>query len=185
MARIRNREGHARRSAISAASLARLFFNFCAELLRPVDPKLRRVARINLAFALPELATGSSRARNQRRFPRHRPPFARNEPLSGYRQKQTFDRWIRYEGLEHYLAAKVEGARRTGRDGASRNWELSAFAHAIMTEPMNVMVRPLDNPYVNRLVETRRQLSGNQLIVKRDSALTVVRALRIMKRSAC
>ena len=26
------------------------------------------------------------------------------------------------------------------------NWELSAFAHALMTEPMNVVIRPLDNP---------------------------------------
>ena len=58
------------------------------------------------------------------------------------------------------------------------NWELSAFAHAIMTEAMFVMVRPLDNPLVDELVEQRRQLSGNKLLLKKDAALSVVRALK-------
>ena len=48
------------------------------------------------------------------------------------------------------------------------NWELSAFAHGLLTEPMNVVIRPLDNPAVDRLVERRRQLSGNKLIEKWD-----------------
>ena len=39
------------------------------------------------------------------------------------------------------------------------NWELSAFAHALLTEPMSVMVRPLDNTLIDRLVESRRTLS--------------------------
>ena len=43
---------------------------------------------------------------------------------------------------------------------------------------MHVMVRPLDNPRVDNLVETRRQLSGNKMILKKESALSVVRALR-------
>jgi Kdo2-lipid IVA lauroyltransferase/acyltransferase len=47
-----------------------------------------------------------------------------------------------------------------------------------MTEPMNVMVRPLDNPMIDRLVETRRTLSGNRLIYKQDGARAVLRALR-------
>ena len=58
------------------------------------------------------------------------------------------------------------------------NWELSAFAHALMTEPMNVMVRPLDNPLIDRLVEQRRTRSGNHLIYKQDAARAVLKALR-------
>jgi KDO2-lipid IV(A) lauroyltransferase len=157
--------------------LARLFSNFCAKLLDLLIPKLRRVAQINLAFALPEL-----------------PPDRREHVIDGvFRSiarlllamsrfpdidKKNVDRWIRYEGLEHYLGAKAKGRGVLVATAHLGNWELSAFTHAIMTEPMSVMVRPLDNPYVDHLVETRRQLSGNQLIVKRDSALTVVRALK-------
>ena len=47
-----------------------------------------------------------------------------------------------------------------------------------MTEPMHIMIRPVDNPAVDRLVEERRQLSGNKLIVKWDAARSVLRALQ-------
>jgi KDO2-lipid IV(A) lauroyltransferase len=57
------------------------------------------------------------------------------------------------------------------------NWELSAFAHALFTGPMNVVVRPLDNPLIDRMVERRRALSGNRLISKRDIARPILKAL--------
>lgn len=86
--------------------------------------------------------------------------------------------WIRYDGLEHYQAAKAKGRGILVATAHLGNWELSAFAHALLTEPMHVMVRPLDNPKLDQLVETRRALSGNRLIVKKDGALPVVRALK-------
>jgi KDO2-lipid IV(A) lauroyltransferase len=43
---------------------------------------------------------------------------------------------------------------------------------------MYVMVRPLDNPLIDALVEQRRQRSGNKLILKKEAALSVVRALK-------
>lgn len=43
------------------------------------------------------------------------------------------------QALENYLAAKGVLVA-TGHWG---NWELSAFAHALMTEATNVIVRPL------------------------------------------
>ena len=57
------------------------------------------------------------------------------------------------------------------------NWELSAFAHALMTETMGVMVRPLDNPKVNALVESRRRQSGNKVIGKKETARALIRSL--------
>ena len=58
------------------------------------------------------------------------------------------------------------------------NWELSAYAHALLTEPMNVVVRPLDNPPIDEMVERRRALSGNKLLSKRDFARSIFQALR-------
>jgi KDO2-lipid IV(A) lauroyltransferase len=43
---------------------------------------------------------------------------------------------------------------------------------------MHVMVRPLDNPLIDALVERRRALSGNHLIYKKDAARNVLKALR-------
>jgi len=86
--------------------------------------------------------------------------------------------WISCEGLENYWAAKRKGRGVLIATGHFGNWELSAFAHAIMTEPMSVMVRPLDNPMIDHLVEERRILSGNSLIYKKEAARTVIKALK-------
>jgi Kdo2-lipid IVA lauroyltransferase/acyltransferase len=92
--------------------------------------------------------------------------------------RQNISRWIRYEGLEHYQEAKKAGHGVLFATAHMGNWELSAFAHALMTEPMNVVIRPLDDPKVDRLVEQRRRLSGNKLIEKKDGARAILRALQ-------
>jgi KDO2-lipid IV(A) lauroyltransferase len=43
---------------------------------------------------------------------------------------------------------------------------------------MNVVVRPLDNPLIDEMVEARRGLSGNKLLSKRDFARSILHALR-------
>ena len=48
----------------------------------------------------------------------------------------------------------------------------------VLTEPMNVVVRPLDNPSIDAIVERRRGLSGNKLLSKRDFARSIFHALR-------
>ena len=42
---------------------------------------------------------------------------------------------------------------------------------------MHVVVRPLDNPLIDRLVERRRTASGNRLIHKKDYARAILKAL--------
>ena len=86
--------------------------------------------------------------------------------------------WIRYDGLDHYLSAKARGKGILVATAHLGNWELSAFTHAFMTEPMGVMVRPLDNPLIDEFIEERRALSGNTVIGKRDAARIVIRLLR-------
>jgi KDO2-lipid IV(A) lauroyltransferase len=57
------------------------------------------------------------------------------------------------------------------------NWELSAFAHGLASGPMSILVRPLDNPMIDRLVERRRGLRGNRVIFKKDFARSILKAL--------
>ncbi len=140
-------------------------------------PKLRRVAHINLSFAYPQL---SEAERNDlidgvfRTIARMLLALARFPDLGS----SNIGQLIGYEGLENYLEAKRAGRGVLIATAHLGNWELSAFAHALMTEPMNVMVRPLDNPLIDNIVETRRTLSDNKLIYKRDGARSVLRALR-------
>ena len=92
--------------------------------------------------------------------------------------KQSVAQWIRYEGFEHFEAARKRGKGVLFATAHLGNWELSAFAHAILTEPMHVVVRPLDNPRIDELVERYRGLSGNHLISKREFARPILAALR-------
>ena len=86
--------------------------------------------------------------------------------------------WIDYEGFEHYEEAKRRGKGVLFATGHLGNWELSAYAHALLTEPMQIVVRPLDNSQLDRFVAARRALSGNGVIEKKDFARGLLRALR-------
>lgn len=153
------------------------FARLCTRALDRAVPKLRRVAETNLRFAVPELT-----ARERSRLidgvfvsvARLLADFARFPGINAANVHNV----IRYEGLEHYQRAKEKGRGILIATAHLGNWEFSAFTHALMTEPMCVMVRPLDNPLVDELVEERRQLSGNKLILKKEAALSVVRALK-------
>jgi KDO2-lipid IV(A) lauroyltransferase len=71
---------------------------------------------------------------------------------------------IRYQGLEHFQQAKARGRGVLFATAHLGNWELSAFAHALMAEPMSIVVRPLDNPILDSLATGYRTLSGNSVI---------------------
>jgi KDO2-lipid IV(A) lauroyltransferase len=144
-----------------------------ARLLDLAIPRLRRTALRNLSIALPAADAGSitdgvfcsiaGLLLAIARFPRlHR---------------GNIDQWIRYDGLEHFLEAKRRGKGVLFATAHLGNWELSAFAHGLLTEPMHVVVRPLDNPRIDAVVEQRRRLSGNSVIDKKDAARAILRAL--------
>jgi Kdo2-lipid IVA lauroyltransferase/acyltransferase len=142
-----------------------------AKLLDLLLPKLRRVAARNLSMAFPELSAAERSRITDGVF------RTVGRVLVAIARFPSIDR-ISYEGLENYQAAKAQGRGVLIATAHFGNWELSAFAHALMTEPMNVMVRALDNPLVDRLVERRRTLSGNRLIFKKDAARSVLKALK-------
>jgi len=149
---------------------------FYAKLLDLGVPRLRRIAMRNLELAYPE-KTQAERADIVagvfRSIGRLLAAFARFAQLD----RSNIERWIGYEGLENYRQAKQQGRGVLVATAHLGNWELSAFAHGWLTEPMNIVIRPLDNPRIDRLVEERRSLSGNRLIEKWDSARSIFRAL--------
>lgn len=141
-----------------------------AKLLDLAVPKLRRVAARNceLTGQPPEIIDGVFRS-----IGRMLVSFARFPRLD----VTNIHDHIRYEGFEHYAAAKAKGKGVLFATLHLGNWELSAFAHALMTEPMHVIVRPLDNPLLDELVRARRSASGNIIIGKSDGIRPIFRAL--------
>lgn len=139
-------------------------------------PRLRSVALQNLKLAYPDK---SAQERSQivdgvfASIARLLAAFARFPVLN----RGNISQWIRYEGFEHYEQAKARGRGVLFATAHMGNWELSAFAHALLAEPMNIVVRPLDNAALDALVERYRRSSGNRIISKRDAARGIIRAL--------
>ena len=154
----------------------------CAILLDLAIPRLRRIADQNLSRAYadgvyPDKDEAWRRETIDGVFAsigRLLVAFARLPRIT----KANVSEWIRYEGFEHYQRAKERGNGVLFATAHLGNWELSAYAHALLTEPMNVVVRPLDNPSIDAIVERRRALSGNILLSKRDFARSIFQALR-------
>jgi Kdo2-lipid IVA lauroyltransferase/acyltransferase len=150
------------------------FAPFYARLLDLAVPRLRRIAMRNLELAgFPESDRKAIVDGVFQSIARLMGTFARFPKMS----PKTIHRWIRYEGLENFTAAAARNKGVLIPTGHVGNWELSAFAHAWMTGPMNIVVRPLDNPRIDALVAQRRAMSGNNLISKREAARGILRAL--------
>ena len=147
-----------------------------SKLLDLALPRLRRVAYRNLSLAQPELdearrkqiVDGVFRSIARLLVTVAKFPAIRRENLS---------RWIRCEGQEYFEQARREGRGVLFATAHLGNWELSAYAHALLAAPMNVVVRPLDNSQIDALVERRRGLSGNRMIFKKDFARSILKAL--------
>jgi KDO2-lipid IV(A) lauroyltransferase len=85
---------------------------------------------------------------------------------------------IECEGLEHLDAARKSGRGVilfTGHVGA---WELSSFALSLFDYPLSFLVRRIDNPKIEALVDRRRTRLGNRTIDKRSAAREMLQLLQ-------
>jgi KDO2-lipid IV(A) lauroyltransferase len=97
--------------------------------------------------------------------------------MPGYTAEEA-SRWIGYDGLEHYLAARERGKGVLVLTGHLGAWELSSFYHSLMGYPMGLVIRRLDNPLVDAFVNRIRCLHGNRVIHKDDFARGLISAMR-------
>jgi KDO2-lipid IV(A) lauroyltransferase len=139
--------------------------------------RLRSTGMRNLALAFPAMAE-DERWRILRRLYRNLGWL-----LAEFCQMPRYTRVntaasVRYEGLDHYLAARERGKGVlivTGHLGA---WELSSYYHSLMGYPMSMVIRRLDNPLVDQLVNRIRCLHGNRVLHKDDFARGLLAAMR-------
>ncbi len=139
--------------------------------------RLRRTGERNLEIAYPE-STPAWRTCIVRQLYRnlglHLAEFCR---MSRY-TPECARNFIRYAGLDHYLAARDAGRGVLVITGHLGLWELSSFYHSLMGYPMSMVIRRLDNPLVDRLVNSIRCLHGNTVLHKDDFARGLLGAMR-------
>lgn len=157
-------------------SVATALFTALLKALASLNPKLRRTGLRNLELAFPERTLEE---REQilngmfRSLGRLLATVARLPHLT----RGNIDRYIRYEGREHFDRALAQGRGALFFTAHLGNWELSAFAHGLMSRPMHVVVRPLDNPLLDAYASHLRTLSGNRIIGKKEYARGILKAL--------
>jgi len=139
--------------------------------------RLRRTGRRNLDLAFPDLAL-SERDRllrgcfeNLGRLLGVFSHFAEGD-------SDSLKRIIECEGLEHLDAAHANGRGMilfTGHVGA---WELSSFGLSLFGYPLSFLVRRIDNPKIEALVDGARTRLGNRTIDKRSAAREMLQILQ-------
>jgi KDO2-lipid IV(A) lauroyltransferase len=148
-----------------------------AHAVRLLHRRLTRVGMRNLQLAFPEMPE-RQRKRILRgvftslgrllaevcRFPRYTP--------------ENVSRVAVYDGLENFLAAEQRGKGVLFLTAHLGGWEVGSFAHSLYGHKLHIVVRPLDNPYLDALVRTYRTLHGNTTFDKQDFARGLLGAMK-------
>jgi KDO2-lipid IV(A) lauroyltransferase len=158
-------------------SVARAFCIAIGLTVYHLYPRLQRVGMRNLALAFPSLS------------PTERRVILRGEFISLGRQlaeiclfpsytRENVSNVVVYDGFENYERAFARGKGVLFLTGHLGAWELSAFAHSLNGHPLWIVMRPLDNPYINRMVESYRTRHGNRTVSKDDFVRGLLAAMR-------
>src|SRR5215467_1385238 len=158
-------------------SLSRAFAIGIGRMVYLLHVRLRQVGMRNLAMALPEKSE-AERARILRgvftslgrqladlcQFPRFTP--------------ENIDQVVVYDGLENYERAYARGKGVLFLTAHFGGWELSAFAHSLHGHWLHVVMRPMDNPYLDRLLQSYRTMHGNKVVPKDDFVRGLLAAMK-------
>ncbi len=148
-----------------------------AMLARPLLGRLNQYGRQNLKIAFPELSETETLGLMREQYRSLGRLMAEFAQMSGYSASRVTGEVMRYDGLEHYLAARDKGRGVLVLTGHLGAWELSSFVHSLLGYPMGMVIRRLDNPLVDDLVNGIRCMHGNRILHKDDFARGLLRAM--------
>jgi Kdo2-lipid IVA lauroyltransferase/acyltransferase len=138
-------------------------------------PRLRRVGMFNLRIAFPEWIDKRRRRVLFAEFlnlGRMLADFAHFPRLN----RENIERLIIYDGFENYDEARKKGKGIIFLTAHFGNWELGSFAHGVYGYPCNFVVREMDNPLMDGLINRYRCASGGHAIEKKEFARQALRA---------
>jgi len=157
--------------------LSRAFAIGIAQVVYVLHFRLRQVGMRNLAMVFPEKSeperrrilrgvfTSLGRQLSELcQFPKYTP--------------ENVDEVVVYDGLENYERAYAQGKGVLFLTAHFGGWELSAFTHSLHGHWLHIVMRPMDNEYLDRLLQHYRTIHGNKTVNKDDFVRGLLAAMK-------
>ncbi len=141
-----------------------------------VDRAHRRIAERNLATAFPARPEAERRAIARAAFAHFGRLLFELLQFATLSPDEMRAR-VEVDGEDRSRLAYAQGKGVLFVTGHFGFWELQAMVHAVQVEPVAILARALDNPYLNGLLEDIRQRTGNTVVYRRGTIRRVMRTL--------
>ena len=139
--------------------------------------RLRRVGMRNLALAFPE-KTRRERARILRGVFTSLGRQLAEVCLFPKYTLENVGKVVVYDGFENFERALARGKGVLFLTAHLGAWELSAFTHSLYGHPLHIVMRPLDNVHLDRLMRRYRTMHGNSTVDKDDFVRGLLSAMK-------
>lgn len=139
--------------------------------------RLRQVGMRNLAMVFPEKSLAERRRILRGVFTSLGRQLAELCQFPRY-TVENVEEVVVYDGLENYERAFSQGKGVLFLTAHFGGWELSAFTHSLHGHWLHVVMRPMDNEYLDRLLQGYRTMHGNKTVNKDDFVRGLLAAMR-------
>jgi KDO2-lipid IV(A) lauroyltransferase len=141
-----------------------------------LDAGHRRIALDNLAAAFPARSDAERRALARAMFAHFGSLLFELLKFSTYTPEQMVAA-VDVDGIERARQAYDQKRGVLFFTGHFGYWEIHALAQPLISNPISVLARPLDNPYLHEMLEKIRTRTGNSVIYRQGAVRKVLRQL--------
>lgn len=157
--------------------LARALAIAISQLVYLFHVRLRQVGMRNLEMVFPEKSEKERKRILRAEFTSLGRQLAELCQFPRY-TPENIDEVVVYEQLENYERAYARGKGVLFLTAHFGGWELSAFAHSLHGHRVNIVMRPMDNPYLDGLLQSYRTMHGNKVVPKDDFVRGLLGAMK-------
>jgi len=157
--------------------LSRAFAIGLAQIVYLLHFRLRQVGMRNLEMVFPEKSVAERRRILRGVFTSLGRQLAELCQFPKY-TPENIEEVVVYDGLENYERAYAQKKGVLFLTGHFGGWELSAFAHSLHGHWLHIVMRPMDNQYLDRLLQLYRTMHGNKTVAKDDFVRGLLAAMR-------
>ena len=145
-----------------------------------LDNKHRKIGLVNLNIAFPEKDERWRKRVLRRSFQQLGDQVVEISRMARLNRRDVLRR-VHYEegrGLENYLKVHEQNRPVLFMTAHISAWEFLPTVHALYGHPLSFVVRPLDNPFLERWTIRLRTRVGNRVIAKQRSVRPILRTLK-------